>query len=624
MESIVQALQQCASAHGNLSAQEVLQSWQTDMAVPEPSEDFVGTAVFTLAAGALQGASLEERQVCVVGIERCLAAAAALFDADAQRRLQQTVLERTLRRFDESGDALAAKASLEVLLPGQSAATATEPLRAVLALLLRCVGTERITAKELLELVRGDVAVAVAVIAEGLAAPRPVGLPLWSLQLCRMLQQLTSPDVSTWLMQRADPSMDFSATPMAEFRAKQLVHCQVVALAVVQFDVLGHALLAAEQPAQRQPILAALIRAVHSLVGSRDLMGPGRLISRCVAFDFMRLGFRFLAPFARKLIDEVHAREPAKTLRLTCRVLSWLLVHAEADGNPFLAESLRPLAVEWLMRALGKSNAQGDCLLALLALTANCNTIEGKVLDLAIETLEKLMQSSVLKLEIDLRHWRAFTNSGVEGFSSLGLEISIPDESAGMSEPENEIDSEDEAWPGTVGVDWHCEGAEPTGTGNPCCECGQRASEGCFGEGYFEGLWYCLRCWDSWQDAPPEMTAISPWPLESGKDGQAEQCGSGALLLRAPGPLRCGISGMLLTHTDPANAPVHIPGSLSASYAVAFHRRSLERWHRRSGGRCPITGQPLDLKDAVECPAVTQALLQFLTGDSGQAGSEAQ
>ena len=37
-----------------------------------------------------------------------------------------------------------------------------------------------------------------------------------------------------------------------------------------------------------------------------------------------------------------------------------------------------------------------------------------------------------------------------------------------------------------------------------------------FGEGYFEGLWYCGDCWDSWQDAPPEMITISPWPLEAG------------------------------------------------------------------------------------------------------------
>lgn len=37
-----------------------------------------------------------------------------------------------------------------------------------------------------------------------------------------------------------------------------------------------------------------------------------------------------------------------------------------------------------------------------------------------------------------------------------------------------------------------------------------------FGEGYFEGLWYCSDCWDSWQDAPAEMTTISPWPLEAG------------------------------------------------------------------------------------------------------------
>lgn len=42
--------------------------------------------------------------------------------------------------------------------------------------------------------------------------------------------------------------------------------------------------------------------------------------------------------------------------------------------------------------------------------------------------------------------------------------------------------------------------------------------------------------------------------------------------------------------------PVHIPASHAAQYPVAFSRRWLEKWHRRSGGRCPMTGASLDLK----------------------------
>ena len=51
--------------------------------------------------------------------------------------------------------------------------------------------------------------------------------------------------------------------------------------------------------------------------------------------------------------------------------------------------------------------------------------------------------------------------------------------------------------------------------------------------------------------------------------------------------------------------PVHIPASHAAGYPVAFSRRWLEKWHRRSGGRCPMTGAALDLKEMSfgECPA---------------------
>ena len=45
--------------------------------------------------------------------------------------------------------------------------------------------------------------------------------------------------------------------------------------------------------------------------------------------------------------------------------------------------------------------------------------------------------------------------------------------------------------------------------------------------------------------------------------------------------------------------PVYIPGSQVAHYPVAFSRRSLEKWHRRSKGRCPITGDTLDLKEGL-------------------------
>ena len=53
-----------------------------------------------------------------------------------------------------------------------------------------------------------------------------------------------------------------------------------------------------------------------------------------------------------------------------------------------------------------------------------------------------------------------------------------------------------------------------------------------FGEGYFEGLWYCGDCWDTWQDAPPEMVTISPWPLEAGRAGDKKHDDAGWILER--------------------------------------------------------------------------------------------
>ncbi|CAK0848779.1 unnamed protein product [Prorocentrum cordatum] len=68
-----------------------------------------------------------------------------------------------------------------------------------------------------------------------------------------------------------------------------------------------------------------------------------------------------------------------------------------------------------------------------------------------------------------------------------------------------------------------------------------------------------------------------------------EQRGATATLLKAPGHLRCGVSGCLLVEQA-----TQVPASGATAYPVLFARQSLEKWHRRTGGRCPLTGQPLD------------------------------
>ena len=41
------------------------------------------------------------------------------------------------------------------------------------------------------------------------------------------LRQLPSPDIFRSLVQKAEPSVDFNALPIADFRARQIAHCQV-------------------------------------------------------------------------------------------------------------------------------------------------------------------------------------------------------------------------------------------------------------------------------------------------------------------------------------------------------------------------------------------------------------
>merc|ERR1719326_2777267 len=103
------------------------------------------------------GSALEERTVSIIGLERCLSLTVQSLDSAAYERMQKSVLERTLQRFDQTGDALATQASQTLLFPSQTVAATTEPLRAVFTMLVRCVGEGRLSVTDLLDLARGDV-----------------------------------------------------------------------------------------------------------------------------------------------------------------------------------------------------------------------------------------------------------------------------------------------------------------------------------------------------------------------------------------------------------------------------------------------------------------------------------
>jgi len=585
--------------------------------------------VFALATSAVQGGTFEEKEVAVVALERCLSLACASLDSGAVERLQASVLERVLRNLDAAGDALAAKASQTLLLPGLSVAQTTEPLRALMALLLRCTGAPGLPADQLLELARGDVALAVAVIAEAVR-DEPVGLPQWSAGLMQALHQLTTPDAFVALLRLTDPDRDFGGVAMADLADRQLEHSRALALSLVQFDLLDRALLAAERKEQRQLVVAALIRALHNLTAGKRLVEPGRLLSRWVALDFSRFGFRFLTPLVRKLIADSHAPEAARLLRHVCRTLSWLLVHSEFDGSTLLAESLRPIASEWALRGLSASPPAA--LAALLVLAGNCGGLEGRLLGEAEGAAHRVCED----VSVELGRCPALTALGESGLVGLGFDVSpalredaceenLADEGGDLSPCSPALRGDFVAGPdGWLDSRWFADGEdseeEEPGEGasavvyldcpSSCRECGTCVARGVYGEGYFEGMWYCLRCWNSWEDAGGGA-AISPWPLDCGSAVPREQRGATATLLKAPGHLRCGVSGCLLVEQA-----TQVPASGATAYPVLFARQSLEKWHRRTGGRCPLTGQPLDLREALDAPHVLQEVRSLLSLDA--------
>lgn len=619
MERIVAALHHVANVHGAEASALVLQQWP----VPSATEEFLGVAVFALATSAVQGRSFEEKEVAVVALEGCLSLASSALDPAAVERLQASVVERVLRNFDAAGDALAAKASQGLLMPGSSVAQTTEPLRALAALLLRCTGASGLPADQLLELARGDAALVVAVIAEAVR-DEPVGLPQWSLGLMQALHQLTTPDAFVALLRLTDPDRDFGGVAMADLADRQLEHSRALALSLVQFDLLDRALLAAERKEQRQPVVVLLVRTLHNLTAGKRLVEPGRLLSRWLALDFQRFGFRFLTPLVRKLIAESHTQEVARLLRHVCRTLSWLLVHAEFDGSALLAESLRPVASEWALRGL--SAAPPGVLAALLVLAGNCGGLEGRLLGEAEGAVHKVYE------DVSMELWRcpALTELGESGLASLGFDVSPAlredaggeaDESGDMSPCSPVFHGDFVAGPdGWLDARWFADEGdsddEETGEGEgvvcldyarDCRECGNCVLRGVIGEGYFDGMWYCVRCWNGWEEAG-SGAAISPWPLDCGSAVPREQRGATATLLKAPGHLRCGVSGRLLVEQA-----TQVPASCTTAYPVLFARQSLEKWHRRSGGRCPLTGQPLDMREALDAPHILQEVRSLLS-----------
>uniref|UniRef100_A0A7S1PL75 U-box domain-containing protein n=1 Tax=Alexandrium catenella TaxID=2925 RepID=A0A7S1PL75_ALECA len=273
---------------------------------------------------------------------------------------------------------------------------------------------------------------------------------------------------------------------------------------------------------------------------------------------------------------------------------------------------MKPLASEWLLRGLRQALLP-QSLAALLVLAGNCGGLEGPALLQAQASVVGRLQEQA---DSEILRGHAVTCAGMEALAGLGLSVPVD-----VPDGVLEADLDNDLGPGDLDDEWYATGfmpwlagdeesemtGIPEGLGSVCKECRRISVEGMAGEDYFAGFWYCKQCWDSWSEVMPGRVCLSPWPAEGGGVDAAEQCGAAALLLRLPAHLRCGIGGGLITEV-----PVRIPGSAQAAVPVAFRRLLLERWIRRSGGHCPLTLQPLDLRSAEEAPDVREAVRAWL------------
>mmetsp|Transcript_90443 Transcript_90443/g.198102 ORF Transcript_90443/g.198102 Transcript_90443/m.198102 type:complete len:643 (+) Transcript_90443:61-1989(+) len=639
MEAVLGALRKAATSGSRLAA-EVLEQWEEPLAVDGISEDFLGIAIIVLAQCAIGGEetqsvidALPTRRDALEGLEDCLALASSAMPPDSVGRLQASVLERTLSKFDQTADLIASMSSASLLMPGSSSlSSAQRAPQVILKLLLRCLGPKDLSGRELLDLFRGDVALSVATLTDALANPSPAGLRHWHLRIAKLLQQLTAMDSLVFLVQRSDPSLNFNDVPMEEFASRRVVHARAIALSFVQFQTLDRAAAALQASEQRQAILTEIMRTLHNLVAGHSFSEPGKLLSRVLALDFARFGFRFFAPYIRKVLEASEASDSAKLLRMSCSTLSWLLFHTE--GERFLADSLRPLAAEWTLRCdrLGQAPTS---LMALLGLCASCGALSSDwpgsapLMAQLPAISHKLQNHESCQSPTLGSPWRRclgpLTARGSEDLSSLGFVL--PEEcgfEAGESDygSDDDMDSPEKDGYMLLDGDSDEEGEESQkalgmteGPPRFCGECKRCYTVGNFGEGYFSTIWYCRRCWGIWQNAPPEEQGLGPAQADPSEDLGVSRCtpeqqGAARLLLIAPSCLRCGISGQLLQE-----APVRVPDASQASCETAFERHWLEKWHRRSKGRCPLTGRPLNMSDVKAAPELAEEVQSWIRNE---------
>lgn len=563
------------------------------------------TAVFLQGGG-----SDAERRALHVGLA---ALDAVLSHADENTR--NTALDH-LSRLVGTYDILAADAKVGCLMPRTAIELVTEepgmvaPLKSPFNILARCAGAARLTVSDILELSRGDIAVAIATaaaVATDVAAPRDLRSRIW-----QMLHHLTTPQLSAELAapSQADQSIDPNATPIVELVARQVAHAHRITLCFLQFDVLEAAVSCAEDNALRGPAISGFLRALHNLVAAPHHAMPGRLIGRRLAVLWPRFGMRFLAPHLRKLLSvAVGSGDPAvvaqRSLRHDLRTLGWLFYHA-----PELRSMAGPLTGELAVRAL-KQNLATETLAVSVAVAANAGYMTASSpLVMALDGADQEQRAAVcaqLPKEADKLWMVEESWVSIEELGFWPREIT-----AEPTEAEAEPDPGMLALRGyttkTVERDGHTFTFDfpdaPYDPFDPYSE---------WGEGEYEGEEEDEEdeAEDWWGEA--ELMGDGPLgycdygvPDASLLDGQGVMNAPAILICTAPERFRCAIDGRLCK--DPVWTP----------HGILYDRQTITTWLSRgaaaNGNVCPVIGQPLTVEELTEDASLRDEIRGWLTG----------
>mmetsp|Transcript_69282 Transcript_69282/g.129380 ORF Transcript_69282/g.129380 Transcript_69282/m.129380 type:complete len:620 (-) Transcript_69282:51-1910(-) len=527
-------------------------------------------------------------------------------------------------QLEVATDVIASVALSRLLQPGRwqlgtpEDTVLCEALRQPLFILLRCVGPDRFTARELLGLARGDLALAVSTAVAGMTGP---GVPgVWQVRLWQVLYHLSTPASLIEQVGLGDASgrVQSSNRPMEEIAGMQVSQALRLALCLAQFDAIAAACACASDPDHRGAILVSCMRTLHNLTASPYLQDAGRVLARTLVVHWPRFGPRLLAPHLRRLLTTAEARGKASTqaereLRRDLRTLGWLLHHA-----PELATQAGPLCAELAMKA-SKGSHSPETLAVAVGAAANAGLLKGAcpltTALAAVDPKRKAMVCVQFPKETN-RLW--VVEDAWDIVEDLGFwpksEASAPSQPA----PPLPLGQEDralyEAFASDLLLPWsnpHMQdGPMAYRLLDPACD----TCEPYDGWDEDDGDWYEWQDFESAPGAEYELQEMQTYqgrgidasgplgllqvPAPLPPPAEAPHSPALSLICLAPEAIRCAIDGRICLE------PVRTPGG------ILYNRPSIAAWLSWSR-QCPLTGQALSMADMSDDFAVASAVSEL-------------